>query len=193
MKKIKEVQAVTTAEDLGAVGEGIPQSAMPTAPFDKGANEGAAEGDGAEILCGAQDDESLVQGEGDGTVKTVPYEQPINEAKVKLIVNKSMVVPEVKDGRVQLRAAYGGTVYSGSRREFGTGVFAELPVGYIGFIVPEKRLKENSGLLCTDIRYAWEEGEISVTLHNVGIRNCDIQPGQLIAEMIIVPVLDAEV
>ena len=114
-------------------------------------------------------------------------------AKVKLIVNKSMIVPEVKDGRVQLRAAYGGTVYSGSRREFGTGVFAELPVGYIGFIVPEKRLKENSGLLCTDIRYAWEEGEISVTLHNVGIRNCDIQPGQLIAEMIIVPYLEAEV
>lgn len=191
MSKKKEVQAVTAAEDLGAVGEGIPQSAMPTAPFDKGANEGAMVADGAEILCGAQDDESLVQG-GEDTLGCSP-EGRSQIGKVKLIVNKSMTVPEIKDGRVQLRAAYGGTVYSGSRREFGTGVFAELPVGCMGYITPEKRLKENSGLLCADIRYAWEEGEISVTLHNVGIRNCDIQPGQLIAEMIIVPYLEAEV
>ena len=193
MKKIKDEQVVTAAEDLGAVGEGIPQSAMPTAPFDKGANEGAAGDDGAEILCCAQDDESLVQAEGDGTVKTVPYEQQINEAKVKLIADRNGTVPEIKDGKILLRAAFGATVYANARRMIGCGVFVEIPAGYAGFILPSLRLRENWGLVCQGVRMPGESGEVSVTLINCGIRDCDIQPGEVIAEMVIVPCLAAEV
>jgi len=178
MSKKKEVQAVTAAEDLGAAVVDTSSTAGGECP--------------SSVTCGDSLKVNCPAGAREATLGCSP-EGRSQIGKVKLIVNKSMTVPEIKDGRVQLRAAYGGTVYSGSRREFGTGVFAELPVGCMGYITPEKRLKENSSLLCADIRYAWEEGEISVTLHNVGIRNCDIQPGQLIAEMIIVPYLEAEI
>ena len=204
MSKKKEVQAVTAAEDLGAVGEGIPQSAMPTAPFDKGANEGATVADGAEVLRGAQDDESLVQ-DGEDTSSTadavpLPLEGKANDggageavAKVKLIADRNGTVPEIKDGKILLRAAFGATVYSNARRMIGCGVFVEIPAGYAGFILPSLRLRENWGLVCQGVRMPGESGEVSVTLINCGIRDCDIQPGEVIAEMVIVPCLEVEV
>ena len=193
MKKIKDTQVVTEAENLEAAGEGIPQLAMPTAPFDKGVNEGAAVDDGAESLCCAQDNESLVQAEEDGTVKTVPYEQQINKAKVKLIADKNGTVPEIKDGKILLRAAFGATVYANARRMIGCGVFVEIPAGYAGIIIPSLWLRENWGIVCQGVRMPGESGEVSVTLINCGIRDCDIQPGEVIAEMVIVPCLKVEV
>lgn len=214
-KKKEEAKAMlSAAEALSAAGEGIPQSAMPTAPFDKGANEGATVADGAEIFRGAQDDESLTQG-GEDTSSTAGGDCPssvseadsfspeggsqsgtnINEskAKVRLIADKNGTVPEIKDGKILLRAAFGATVYANARRMIGCGVFVEIPAGYAGFILPSLRLRENWGLVCQGVRMPGESGEVSVTLINCGIRDCDIQPGEVIAEMVIVPCLEVEV
>ena len=212
MSKKKDVQTVAAAENLGAGGEGIPQSAMPTAPFDKGANEGAAGDDGAEIFCCAQDDESLVQGEGEKVTRPagsdtssvpaghLPLEGKANDggaveaaAKVKLIADRNGTVPEIKDGKILLRAAFGATVYANARRMIGCGVFVEIPAGYAGFIIPSLWLRENWGIVCQGVRMPGESGEVSVTLINCGIRDCDIQPGEVIAEMVIVPCLIVEV
>ena len=203
MSKKKDEQLVTAAEDLGAVvvdtsstaGGDCPSSVSGAASFspEGGSQSGAAGDDGAEILCCAQDDESLVQAEGGGTVKTVPYEQQINEAKVKLIADRNVTVPEIKDGKILLRAAFGATVYANARRMIGCGVFVEIPAGYTGFIIPSLRLRENWGIVCQGVRMPGESGEVSVTLINCGIRDCDIQPGEVIAEMVIVPCLEVEV
>ena len=119
----------------------------------------------------------------------------INEskAKVKLIADRNGTVPEIKDGKILLRAAFGATVYANARRMIGCGVFVEIPAGYAGFIFPSLRLRENWGLVCQGVRMPGESGEVSVTLINCGIRDCDIQPGEVIAEMVIVPCLEVEV
>lgn len=170
MSKKKEVQAVTAAEDLGAAV--VDTSSVPAGhlPLEGKANDRAAEAEGDTLL-------------GDTESK----------AKVKLIADRNGTVPEIKDGKILLRAAFGATVYSNARRMIGCGVFVEIPAGYAGFILPSLRLRENWGLVCQGVRMPGESGEVSVTLINSGIRDCDIQPGEVIAEMVIVPCLEVEV
>ena len=205
MSKKKDVQTVAAAEDLGAavVDTSSTADAVPLPHEGKVNDGGAAEGDGAEILRGAQDDESLVQGGEDtssGPAGHLSLEGKANDggaveaaAKVKLIADRNGTVPEIKDGNILLRAAFGATVYANARRMIGCGVFVEIPAGYAGFILPSLRLRESWGIVCQGVRMPGESGEVSVTLINCGIRDCDIQPGEVIAEMVIVPCLKVEV
>lgn len=182
MSKKKEAPAVTAAEDLGAVGEGIPQSAMPTAPFDKGANEGATVADGAEILRGAQDDKSLEESD---CPSPIPVEYGKKTA-VNIIVEPKAYMPEWSGSVLELKSMAGGSIYAERGRVFNTGVFAEIPEGYIGLLLPDKHLNENCGILCQGIVQPGDSGSISVTLYNRSTGICDIQAGQKIARLVVV-------
>lgn len=110
-----------------------------------------------------------------------------DSVNVGLIVNKSAAMPEMQGGRLALKAVYGATVYAQSRRIVGTGVFAEIPAGHVGLIMPAAALRDNFGIVCQGLRMPGDEGEISVTLINCGLRECNVQEGDVVAEMIVLP------
>lgn len=109
------------------------------------------------------------------------------ETVVPLIAYRSGLTPELRNGKLILRTAYGATVYAQARRMVGTGVFAEIPAGHVGLIMPSAELRDNYGVVCQGLRMPGEEGEIVLTLINCGMRDCDLRERQPVAEMIVLP------
>lgn len=138
----------------------------------------------AEVIEGAES--GLRSTEGGAQDDSVNADDSVN---VGLIVNKSAAVPEMQGGRLALKAVYGATVYAQSRRIVGTGVFAEIPAGHVGLIMPAAALRDNYGIVCQGLRMPGDEGEISVTLINCGLRECNVQEGDVVAEMIVLPMV----
>ncbi len=84
----------------------------------------------------------------------------------------------------------------GERRAVPTGVAVEIPVGYEGQVRPRsgRALKEGLGLINSpgtiDADY---RGEIKVLLVNLGQLAIRIQPGDRIAQLVITPVVHADI
>lgn len=97
---------------------------------------------------------------------------------------------ERKAGVLILTAAEGGTVYAERARVFRTGVNIELPAGYVGLLQPDRKLNEDNGVLCQGMILPEGLQSVNVTLYNRGSGICDIQQGQAIARLIVVPVVE---
>ena len=66
-----------------------------------------------------------------------------------------------------------------------TGVFADIPEGYVGLVLPKSR---NNFLLGGGVVDAGYQGEILVKIFNVTSERLEISIGQAVAQMLIIPI-----
>lgn len=86
-------------------------------------------------------------------------------------------------------------IYSRATKFIPTGIAAEIPEGYVGLIFARSSLAckngvapaNKVGVIDSDYR-----GEIMVALHNHSLNDVTINPGDRIAQLVIVPYLTAE-
>lgn len=77
----------------------------------------------------------------------------------------------------------------------GTGIAVAIPEGYFGGIFARSGLSAKEGLRpanCTGVVDADYRGEIKVALHNDSEERRVVQPGQKIAQMVVMPFLSVE-
>jgi dUTP pyrophosphatase len=99
---------------------------------------------------------------------------------------------------MDLVADVSGTVFvsPGQRRAIPTGLTIEIPPGYEGQVRPRSGRAINEGLTMInspgtiDADY---RGEVKVLIVNLGDRTIEIHPGDRIAQLIIAPVVRAEI
>ena len=88
-----------------------------------------------------------------------------------------------------LRAAEAITLPAGGRAAVATGLFVEIPVGYVGLVWPRSGLAVRhgidtlAGVIDCDYR-----GEVKVVLVNHGPEPLGIAPGDRIAQLLVQPV-----
>jgi dUTP pyrophosphatase len=86
------------------------------------------------------------------------------------------------------------TLAPGETAVIGTGFAAEIPDGYVGLVFARSGMATKRGIApankvgVVDSDY---RGEFLVPLHNHGAQPDTIQPGERIAQLVIVPVLQA--
>ena len=83
----------------------------------------------------------------------------------------------------------------GERAMIPTGIAMEIPLGYGGFVFPRSSTAIKSGVSlpnCVGVIDSDYRGEISVPLINHGWAYYTVNPGDRIAQMVIMPVEDAE-
>ncbi len=82
----------------------------------------------------------------------------------------------------------------GQRMLIKTGVAIEIPEGYVGLVWPRSGLsvKKGTDILAGVIDSSYR-GEIGVVLLNTGYDDLVIQPGERVAQLLIQPIVNAEV
>lgn len=94
-------------------------------------------------------------------------------------------------GAFDLHTTGAGTIQPGQARAFGTGLAFEVPTGYVMLMFSRSgdgfkrgvRLANAVGVIDADYR-----GEVLVKLHNDGEQAVEIEPGQRIAQAMVIPV-----
>lgn len=86
-------------------------------------------------------------------------------------------------------------VLPGETKMIGTGLSMEIPKGYFGGIFARSGLSSKEGLRpanCVGVVDADYRGQVCVALHNDSAVVRTIQPGQKIAQLVVVPFLSVE-
>ena len=100
------------------------------------------------------------------------------------------------DAGLDLYAAHDVTLYPGERARVPTGVAVAIPEGYAGFVQPRSGLAARVGLGLVNspgLIDAGYRGEIQAIAINLDpLRPIDIHRGDKIAQLVILPVLHAE-
>lgn len=87
------------------------------------------------------------------------------------------------------------TVGAGERALIPTGIAVEIPAGFGGFVFPRSSVASKHGVSlanCVGVIDSDYRGEISVPVINHGDKDYTINPGDRIAQMVIMPVESAE-
>ncbi|MCF2652534.1 dUTP diphosphatase [Anaeromassilibacillus senegalensis] len=88
------------------------------------------------------------------------------------------------------------TIAPGARAVFPSGLAAEIPAGTAGFIFTRSGLGIKKGIHVTNgvgVIDSDYRGEIHVGLHNLSVEPYTVQPGERIAQMIIMPYFAPEI
>ncbi len=100
------------------------------------------------------------------------------------------------DAGADLTAAEAVVLAPGERAMVGTGVSVALPDGYVGFVVPRSGLAAKHGITIVNAPGAVDagyRGEIKVILLNTdATQSHSIEPGDRIAQLIVVPIVQAK-
>ena len=100
------------------------------------------------------------------------------------------------DAGADLTAAEAVVLAPGERAMVGTGVSIALPDGYVGFVVPRSGLAAKHGITIVNAPGAVDavyRGEIKVILLNTDATEPHaIEPGDRIAQLIVVPIVQAK-
>jgi dUTP pyrophosphatase len=99
------------------------------------------------------------------------------------------------DAGFDLSATAGGVLASGQRAAIGTGIAVEIPPGYAGLVLPRSGLARRHGISLVNapgLIDSGYRGEIEVLLINHGAESFTIEPGQRIAQLVIVRVEEVE-
>jgi len=91
------------------------------------------------------------------------------------------------DAGLDLRAPYSFTIRSGGREDVDTGVHVEIPTGYFGLISSKSGLMVEHGLKNDGIIDSNYRGSIHAVLFNNSKHDVDINVGDKITQLIIVP------
>jgi dUTP pyrophosphatase len=115
------------------------------------------------------------------------------------ILNPKVTVPEHAyddgDAGVDLSSVEDLVLQEGERALVATGIAVAIPHGYGGFVQPRSGLASKFGITLTnspgliDSNY---RGEIKVILQNTGHADFEIKSGDRIAQLVIMPVEQAE-
>ncbi|MDD6305529.1 MAG: dUTP diphosphatase [Clostridiales bacterium] len=87
------------------------------------------------------------------------------------------------------------TIWPGETAKIGTGLAFAIPQGYFGGIFARSGLSTKKGLRpanCTGVVDSDYRGPVIVALHNDSTKEQTIEPGERIAQMILIPYLSAE-
>ncbi len=87
------------------------------------------------------------------------------------------------------------TVPAGGRALIPTGVAMGIPEGFGGFVFPRSGLSYKKGISmcnCVGVIDSDYTGEIKVAIHNISKEDYTIHPGDRIAQLVFLPVAQAE-
>ena len=93
------------------------------------------------------------------------------------------------DAGLDLYAMESGFVFSDSRHTFDTGVHAQIPEGYVGFIKSKSGLMVKYGIMTDGTIDSHYTGSIRVCLFNRSENDLYVQAGDKIAQLVILPCL----
>lgn len=99
------------------------------------------------------------------------------------------------DGGVDLYAREAASLQPGERGIVPTGVAVAIPEGFAGFVTPRSGLAARSGLGVVNspgLVDSGYRGEIKVILVNLGSEAIQIERGDRVAQMVVVPVVSQE-
>lgn len=100
------------------------------------------------------------------------------------------------DAGLDLQAAEEAHIGPGERWKVGTGVAVEIPVGHAGLVLPRSGLAERHGISLVNapgLIDSGYRGEIGVLLLNTDPAEIfRVAPGDRIAQLVIVPVVEAD-
>ncbi len=95
------------------------------------------------------------------------------------------------DAGLDLTAAEAGEVAPGARAAIGTGIAVAVPPGHAGLVLPRSGLARRHGVTLANspgLIDAGYRGELVVTLVNLGDAPHRVEPGDRIAQLVLVPV-----
>lgn len=74
-----------------------------------------------------------------------------------------------------------------------TGVHVEIPEGYVGFLKSKSGLNVNYGITSEGVIDSGYTGSIVVKLYNHGEQYAEIQKGQKISQLVLLPIITPEI
>ncbi len=113
----------------------------------------------------------------------------------KLIENAKLPYYELENSAgLELSSTQHACLEQGQRMLIKTGIAVEIPEGHVGLIWPRSGLsvKKGTDILAGVIDSSYR-GEINVVLLNTGYDDLVIKPGERIAQLLIQPIVNAEI
>jgi dUTP pyrophosphatase len=99
------------------------------------------------------------------------------------------------DAGLDLHAAHPVTVGPGERASIGIGISVEIPPGHAGLVLPRSGLAARHGIALVNspgLIDSGYRGELRVLLLNTDReRAFEVEPGDRVAQLVIVPIVDA--
>lgn len=92
------------------------------------------------------------------------------------------------DAGIDLYAMHGQTVEAHGHATFLTGVHAQIPKGCAGLLVSKSGLNVRNDITSTGLIDEGYTGEITVKLYNHGDYDYEVQKGEKISQLVIIPV-----
>lgn len=97
------------------------------------------------------------------------------------------------DVGLDLHALKAQIIMPGERQLFNLGFALEFPTGFAAIVKDKSSLPKEAGLHCLGgVFDAGYRGEYNVLLINLGSKPYSVEPGQKIAQLVIIPVVIAE-
>jgi dUTP pyrophosphatase len=115
------------------------------------------------------------------------------DLNVRLLVPGAILPVRAHDGDagLDLHASEPATIGAGERAAIGTGIAVEIPAGHAGLVLPRSGLALRHGIALVNapgLIDAGYRGEIRVLLLNTDREHpFDIEPGDRIAQLLVVP------
>lgn len=112
--------------------------------------------------------------------------------KLKVVLDPGAAMPTRAhdlDAGYDLYSREDATVYQNCGGKFDTGVHIEIPEGFVGFVKSKSGLNARNGIQAEGVIDAGYTGSIHVLLRNHGPKAMDIQKGQKIAQLVILPII----
>lgn len=94
----------------------------------------------------------------------------------------------MEDAGLDLYSPVWGVIKPGKSMTIDTGVHAEIPVGYAGFLKSKSGLNVHMGVQSEGVIDAGYTGSIVVKLYNHGNQAVEIRQGDKISQIVILPV-----
>ena len=104
-------------------------------------------------------------------------------------------MPERKhkeDAGADLKTPYGFTLWHNEKKVIDTGVHIEIPEGYVGMVKSKSGLMCNDGITTDGTVDAGYTGSIRVWLKNHSHYAHVFKPGDMIAQLVILPIITPE-
>ncbi|MFC1801357.1 dUTP diphosphatase [Nanoarchaeota archaeon] len=118
------------------------------------------------------------------------------EIKIKKI-DKEIELPGYTkdlDAALDIRSAEDGLIKVGETKTFRTGLAFQIPKGYVGLIWDRSGLAAKHSIhSMAGVIDAGYRGEVGIVLKNLGAEDFNVEKGMRIAQMVIQPVLNANV
>ena len=115
--------------------------------------------------------------------------------KMKVMLDHGALMPtraHEKDAGLDLYSPIDAVVYHGDSVTIDTGVHVEIPAGYVGMIKSKSGLNVAHNLTSEGVIDSGYTGSIMVKLYNHGSRAVEIERGQKISQLVIMPIITPE-